>query len=191
MLYTADVGKVMQQYGLSHHSYAHDNQLYSSCNQHECAALKFRRITCIESIGAWMSSNRLTLNESKSEFMSCASQCRTHLIDRSAFVLPDGLVNVSSSLRNLGEYFDEGMSMTEHVIHLLRSYFNQLLRIRFIQRSLMTTVATRLVDSFFIDYCNSILAAVPKYQLNHIQSVLNVAAQIMYSQAWLCLMRKS
>ena len=68
-LYMADIGKVIQQYGLSHHSYADDNQRYSSCNQHECAALKSRMITCIESIGEWMLSNQLILNPSKSEFM--------------------------------------------------------------------------------------------------------------------------
>ena len=105
-LYTADIGTVIQQYGLSHHSYVDDNQLYSSCNQNECAALKSRLITCVESIGEWISSNGLMLNPSKSEFIWCASQRRTHLIDRSAFVLPDGLVYVSSSLRNLGACFD-------------------------------------------------------------------------------------
>ena len=96
--------------------------------------------------------------------MWCASQRRTRLIDRSAFVLPDGLLNVSSTLRNLGAYFDESMSMTEHVNRLVRSCFNQLRRITFIRRSLTTTVATRLVNSFVIatvDYCNSILAGTP------------------------------
>ena len=43
MLYTADIGKIIQQYDLSHRSYADDNQLYSSCNQHESAALKSSR----------------------------------------------------------------------------------------------------------------------------------------------------
>ena len=123
------------------------------------------------------------LNPSKLEFMWCASQRRPHLIDRSAFDLPDGLVNVLSSLRNHGAYFDESMSMTEHVNRLVRSCFNQLRRIR---RSLTTTVATRLVNSFIIarvDYCNSILAGLPKYQLSHIQSVLDVAARIVHGQA--------
>ena len=78
------------------------------------------------------------------------------------------------------------MSMTEHVNRLVHSCFNQLRRIRFIRLSLTTTVATRLVNSFAIirvDYCNSILAGLPKYQLSRIQSVLNVAARIMYDQA--------
>ena len=126
------------------------------------------------------------LNSFKSEVVWWAPQRRTHLIDRSAFVLPDGLVNVSSSLCNLGAYFYESMSMTEHVNRLVHSCFNQLRRIRFIRHSLTTTVATRLVNSFVIarvDYCSSIFAGLPKYQLSRIQSVLNVAAQIVYGQA--------
>ena len=76
--------------------HSHDNQLYSFCNKHDCVALKSRMIKCIESNGEWMSINQLLLNPSKSEFMWFASQCWTHFIDTSAFVLLNGLVNVSS-----------------------------------------------------------------------------------------------
>ena len=95
-------------------------------------------------------------------------------------------MNVSSSLFSLGAYFDESMSTTEHVNHLVRSCFNQLSGIRFIRCSLTTTVATCHMNSFVIarvNYCSSILARLPKYQLSHIQSVLNVAARLVYGQA--------
>ena len=126
------------------------------------------------------------LNPFKSEFMWHASQRRTYLIDRLAFVLSDGILNVSSSLRNLWAYFDDSMPMTEHVIRLVNSCFNQLRRIKFIGCSLTTTAATRLVNSFVIarvDYCNSIPARLAKYQLSRNQSVLNVAARIVCGQA--------
>ena len=76
----------------------------------------------------------------------------------------------------------------QNVNRLVRSCFNQLRRIRFIRRSLTTTVATRLVNFFVIarvviEYCNSILIGLPKYQLRRVQSVLNVAARIAYRQA--------
>ena len=68
-LYKADIEKVIQQYGLSHHSYADDIQLYSSCITSESVALKAKMIRCIVSVGEWVASNRLVLNPSKSEFM--------------------------------------------------------------------------------------------------------------------------
>ena len=76
--------------------------------------------------------------------------------------------------------------MVEHVNQLVRSCFYQLRRVRFIRRSLTTMAATRLMKSFIIarvDYCNSILAGLPKQQLARIQSVLNVTARIIFGHA--------
>ena len=73
--------------------------------------------------------------------------------------------------------------MTDHVNRLVRFLcFYQLRRIRFIKRCLTVAVAMRLVNSFIIariDFCNSILAGLPRYQLNRIQSILNVAARLI------------
>ena len=125
-------------------------------------------------------------NPLNSEFLWCASPRRTHLIDKSAFVLLDGSVNTSSSVRNLGVYFDESLSMTDHVNRLVRLCFYQLHRIRFIRRSLTVAVATRLVNSFLIariDFCNSMLAGLPRYQISRIQSILNVAARLIHGHS--------
>ena len=81
----------------------------------------------IASVGEWIASNRLMLNPSKSEFIWFASPRRIYLIDRSSFLLPDGVVNVSSSVCNLGTFFDEGMSMFDHVNRLVRSCFYRLI----------------------------------------------------------------
>ena len=130
-LYTADIGKVIQHYGPSHHSYADDNQLYASCISSESAALKTKMIRCIDSVGEWMASNWLMLNLSKSGLCGApphiASISSTDL--RSPF-------RVSIMMRNLRAHFEECMSMEEHVNRLLRSCFYQRRRIRFIRRAL-------------------------------------------------------
>ena len=120
------------------------------------------------------------------EFIWFASPCRIHLIDRSPFVAPDGVVSVSSSFRNLGAFFDEGMSMSDHVNRLAWSCFYHLRCIKFIRRSLTTMTTKMLVSSFIIsrvDYYSSILAGIPKYQIGRVQSILNVAARVIYGQA--------
>ena len=89
-------------------------------------------------------------------------------------------------VRNLGAYFDECMSMEKQVNCLVRSCFYQLRRIRFIRRSLSIAVATSLTNSFIIarvNYCNSILAGLTKHQTDQIQSILNIAALVIYGQA--------
>ena len=47
-LYTADIGIIMQSFGLQHHTYADDNQIYSSCFPAEYASLKIKVIDCID-----------------------------------------------------------------------------------------------------------------------------------------------
>ena len=171
ILYKSDNGKVIKQYGFIHHIYFDDNQLYGCCLPSDSTALRAVMVRYIASVGKWMVSNRVILNSSKYEFIWFASPHHIHLIDRSSFVLPDGAVNLSTSVRNFGAFFYEGMSMSDHVnclimlIVLFDSCFYHLRRIKFIRRSLTTTTTKMLVNSFVInrvDYCNSILAGIPK-----------------------------
>ena len=77
------------------------------------------------------------------------------------------------------------MTMKDHVNRLIRSCNYQLRRIRSIRRSISTTAAVQLVHSLIVsrvDYCNSILAGLPVYQLDRVQSVLNVAARLVYGR---------
>ena len=69
------------------------------------------------------------------------------LIDRSPFVLPVGVIIVSLSVQNLGAFFDEEMSMSDHDNRLVRSCFYHLRRFKFIRRSLTTTTTKMLVNS--------------------------------------------
>ena len=103
--YTVDIGKLIHQYGLSRHSYADVNQLYSSCIPSESVALKAKMIWCIISIGGWMAINRLMLNPSKSEFMQCAS----HVASRSS---PD----LHSPFRMAQSASQQWCEISEHIL---------------------------------------------------------------------------
>ena len=103
--------------------------------------------------------NKLRLNPSKSEFVCCATLRRRHHISKECFTLPDGDVQPVGSVRNLGAFFDSDMNMKTHVNRLVSSYYYQLRRIRSIRRSIPTTMAITLMNSFVlnrIDYCNSL-----------------------------------
>ena len=107
-----------------------------------------------------MSSNQLKLNPFKSEFLWCATARRLHLVDKSVFRLEVGDVTPSTFVRNLSAFFYASMDMSTHVDRLVGACFYQLRRIRAIRRSIPTSTAILLVNSFVvsrIDYCNSIL----------------------------------
>ena len=76
--------------------------------------------------------------------------------------------------------------MKTHVNRLVSSCYNQLRRIRSIRRSIPTTMAITLMNSFVlnrVDYCNSLLARLPDYQTVRIQIVLNDAARLIFGES--------
>ena len=106
--------------------------------------------------------------------LGCAMASRLYLVEYNALHLSDGNVTPTSSVRNLGAYF---------VNMLVSSSFYQLRRVRTIQRSIPTSMAIQLINSFVIsgtDYCSSLLAGFPAYQMERIQSILNYAVRIIY-----------
>ena len=82
-------------------------------------------------------------------------------------------------------YFDASKSMATHVSHLVSTCFYHLRRVRTIRRSIPTSTVVQLINSFVIsriDYCNSLLAGLPAYQLDHISWILNFAARLVYGR---------
>lgn len=57
--YSAEVIGIVEQHGFNVHAFADDLQVYGHAAQNEAALLATRMSTCIESVKAWMSSNRL------------------------------------------------------------------------------------------------------------------------------------
>ena len=164
VLYSAEVGNIIDRRGLKHHCYADDTKIYSFCQPSTSAAVKSDVLDCIEEITAWVSSNRLQINPSKSEFIWCTTARRTKLIPTDSFDLGGSIVQPSKSVRDLGAYIDSDMSMTTHISRLVSSCFYQLRRIKLILRNLPTSAAVQLVNSFVIsriDHCNSLLFGLP------------------------------
>ena len=70
-----------------------------------------------------------------------------------------------------------------HIYRLVSSCCYQLRRMRSVRRSLPTTKAITLINSFVIsmvDYCNSLFVGLTAYQTNRIQAVLTDAARLIF-----------
>ena len=133
-------------------------------------------------IGKWMARNVLMLDPTKSDFTWCTTPRRVHLIDRSAFRLNEGTVEISSVISGLSS-MSQRSRLTMSTDSSGRSYRRR--RLKCFRRSLPTSTALQLVNLFVIsrvDYCNSIPAGLPKYQLDHIQFILSVAARLMFDR---------
>ena len=101
----------------------------------DTSQLTNRLTHCIEVIGCWMSSNRLRLNASKTEFIWLGS---TRRLARCTF--DPIIINATPSLhrlrvRDLGAYIDSGINFDEHVTRLTRKCFFHIRQLRSIRRS--------------------------------------------------------
>ena len=88
----------------------------------------------------------------------------------------------SQSLRNLGVFRDETLSMDVHIKHLCCILFCQSRRLGKIRPFLSTDAENKLAVSFVLtrlDYCNSLLAGLPDNKLNKLQRIQNQAARIV------------
>ena len=151
---------------------------------------KFRDIStrpmhqrCIAHVSDWMKSNRLDLNPSKTEFVSCSTTRRQHLIDNSLILIGKDKVQLTSSVRNLGVFMDQAFTMLHHISSITGRCFNAQWKIKSIHLSLThdankTLVCSRVLSR--LDYCNTLLSGLPSCSLRHIKSVLNMAAHVIY-----------
>jgi hypothetical protein len=182
VLYTADIAKIIESLGFQVHLYADDVQLYASCVPTDSVQLSQRVLLAIETIGTWMSSNRLRLNPDKTQYIWFGTRQRLKNRDiRGLTALSSSLVE-TSSVRDLGVILDSELTMEEHVIKLCQTCFFHLRRIRSVRRSLTSQALNTLVHAFIssrIDFCNGVLCGISGYLIDRLQSVLNSSARLV------------
>jgi len=113
-----------------------------------------------------MLANRLQLNTGKTDLLWCAAARRCHQLPMSALRIGSDFVNRSTSVRDLGIYFDADLSMLCHVQKTAASCFTVLRQLCSIRRSVPTSVYQMLVVALvlsWLDYRNAVLVGLPGY----------------------------
>ena len=89
---------------------------------------------CISDINKWMLSNKLNLNNSKTEVLVIGAPHRPHQQFDLSLLVGDEHVVRTSSARNLGTIFDDNMTLESHVAAICKSAFFHIRNISRIQR---------------------------------------------------------
>ena len=129
-----------------------------------------------------MSANKLKLNEDKTELMLVGTGSKLKHITVKAVDLGNQIIPTSNHLKNLGILMDSGLTMEKHISHLCKTCYLKLRRIAQIRPYITTEAANKLVCSFVLsrlDYCNSLLVAIPDKKLQQLQQIQNNAARLV------------
>ena len=117
--------------------------------------------------------NKLELNDVKTVLM-LATLKKFHKHPSLPPSMQINQVNVpfSPSVRSLGVVLDQTLSFKQHVLSICRVAYLELRRISTIRQYLSVDATKTLICAFVfsrIDYCNSLLAGIPKYLLDRLK----------------------
>ena len=182
--YTEDLAELIEEHLLGHHMYADDTQLIAHLTINAIPSVATRLQNSIEAIQVWCNSRRLQLNPTKTELIWFGSKTNLKKIADLNLNLYIGLdiIKPVNVVRDLGVYMDSELSMKHHISTVVRACFFHLRRLKSIRRILGADVTSGLVSAFVttrIDYCNSILAALPQSSIDPLQRVQNAAARLI------------
>ena len=137
---------------------------------------------CIADVRRWMLSDRLKLNDDKTEVIIIGTRQQLAKVNINEFRAGDALIQPSSEVRNLGCWFDTQLKMDCHINKICKAAFFHLYNIRRIRKFLNYETVQILINAFVtsrLDFCNSLLYGLPTNQLNKLQRVQNAAARLI------------
>ena len=123
--------------------------------------------TAIAEVRTWLISHKLKLNDTKTEFIIIGTRQQLAKVEIPSVKVGTADIAPLTSIRNLGAWFDDKMSMNDHINKTCSKAFRGLYNIRQIRRFLSTDPTKTLVHAFVIshlDYCNSLLFGLPAYE---------------------------
>ncbi|PFX16803.1 putative RNA-directed DNA polymerase from transposon X-element [Stylophora pistillata] len=184
-IYSSDLFSLLESHLPTAHAYADDTQLYLSFSP-SVGTGELDAVTaienCIRDIRQWMCVRKLMLNDDKTEFMLVGTRKQLTKVSIDGVRVGDYNISPSSSVCNLGTWFDPHLDMDVHITKTCSSAFYYLYNIRhsrkYLSRSSTETLAHAVITSR-LDYCNSLLYGLPKYQLSKLQRVMNASARFV------------
>jgi len=103
--------------------------------------------------------------------------------DQRTFQIGSSTIQSSAAVRDLGVYLDAELSIKQHINKTTAVCYYHLRRLRQIRRRAGSEVTVRLVQASIIsrlDYCNSVLAALPESTIQPLEHVQNAAARLIF-----------
>jgi len=182
--YISSTANVAANFGVSHHQYADDTQVYVALSRTDAETSVLNLHNCLASLHEWFSQNGLVINPDKSEVVlfSTAQQARISPPAIQQVDVAGCPVPVSDKVKILGVTLDRHLTFSNHVQNVCKSAQFHTRALRHIRSSLTMdmakTVACALVNSRF-DYCNSVLHGTTESNIAKLQRAQNALARVV------------
>ena len=184
-IYTLQVGNILRHHDLEYHIYADDSGIYMSfciSDREDLNQVLNRIKRCLLELKAWMSRNKLKLNDDKTEVLLITPAHRGSRVDVTEVPLFESPIPVSETAKSLGVVLDSHMTMSRHIDSVCKSAFMHLRNIAGIREYLSQDACERLIHAFVtsrIDYNNSLFYGLPVCQIKRLQRIQNCAARVV------------
>lgn len=109
---------------------------------------------------------KLKFNDIVTEVIVIGTRQQVSKVDIASLKIGSADITPSSSVRNLGAWFDDRMAMNVHVGMVCKKAFRGLYNIRQIRKIICVESTNTLIHAFVtchLDYCNSLLYGIPQY----------------------------
>ena len=113
-----------------------------------------------------MNSNKLKLNEDKTEFLIAGTSHQHAKVMINSLSISGAIIPASPCDKNLGVIIDSELTLSDQVTYICKSCYHYLRIIRTIRPYLTVSSANTIVHSVIsakLDYCNSLFIDIPDY----------------------------
>uniref|UniRef100_A0A3P9M6K8 Reverse transcriptase domain-containing protein n=1 Tax=Oryzias latipes TaxID=8090 RepID=A0A3P9M6K8_ORYLA len=177
-IYMLPLGNVIRSHNISFHSYADDTQLYIAMSPDDTRPIE-ALFNCILDVKLWMANNFLQLNQEKTEILVIGPEAKR---EKQFLKLQELSLSHSEAVRNLGVIFDSKLTFIPHIKQVVKTGFYHLKNLARVRPLLSLANMEMLMHAFImskVDYCNALLAGLPKTNIRNLQLLQNSAARVL------------
>ncbi|CAG2186089.1 unnamed protein product [Mytilus edulis] len=141
---------------------------------------------CAVHINTWMNSNKLKMNNAKTEFILFGSRHQLSKCQTKEIIICGDVIKSKTCIRYLGAFLDETLNFKDHITKKCKTAMMNYYKIKCIRSYLSKEATETLVLSLVIshlDYCNVILFGISQTDLYKLQRIQNMCAKLVLNRS--------
>ena len=181
-LYTQEVHKIIESYGLMFHMFADDMQIYTVYKGNESDLIPLNN--CLNQVKLWANCNYLKLNDNKTKFLRVTSE-KPRIKHLDCKLLDLEVTVFEKQVKNLGVIVDQKLSFKSQINKVCQLGYFMLKNLwRISDKISSIELRIQIIHSCIIshiDYCNSLFVNLPQCDINKLQMLMNASVRFIYS----------